>query len=89
MPDSHPAMNRMRIFWREQVRPWWYDYEWPVLGAIAVVLLALGYYGFLLHQRAENKTPYVWDLLFQSAQLFVKGWPSFHGSVCITCFHSD
>ncbi len=64
-------MNRLRTFWRERLRPWWYDYEWPVVGAVAAVLLALGYWGFLLYGRAAHKTPFFWDLLFQSCQLFV------------------
>ena len=63
--------RRIRKLWHESLRPWWHDYEWPVVGAVAVAVVALGFVGFRLQTLAENRTPYFWDMLFQSCQLFV------------------
>ena len=64
-------MKRIRKFWRETLRPWWHDYEWPVVGVLALVALVLGFCGFELQARAEQKPLYFLDMLFQSFQLFV------------------
>ena len=40
--------NRLWRFWRETARHWWYDYEWPVIGALAMAVVALGCWGFYL-----------------------------------------
>jgi hypothetical protein len=64
-------MKHIRKFWRETLRPWWHDYEWPVMGALAFLTLMLGHYGFHLQTLAEKKTPHFLDMLFQSLQLFL------------------
>ena len=64
-------MKRIRKIWRERLRPWWHDYEWPVVGVIALMVVGLGFYGFRLQTLLDKKTPYFLDLLFQAFQLFV------------------
>jgi len=53
------------------MRWWWYDYEWPVIGAIALAVVGLGCVGFHLHIQREGKSSDVLDLIFKSCQLFV------------------
>lgn len=63
--------ERLRRFWRETARRWWYDYEWPVIGVFALAAVVLGVVGFRL-QLLEEKQPVEWvDLIFKSIQLFV------------------
>lgn len=72
-------MKRLRKLWRETFRPWWYDYEWPVIGLIAVAVVVLGCIGFRLKFIEENlmagpngqKPIEFLDLVFRSFQLFV------------------
>lgn len=66
-------MKRIRHIWRNTLRPWWYDYEWPIIGCLAVAAMVLGYIGFGLHlPKQDDKIPIECvDLLFRSAQLFV------------------
>jgi len=40
--------NGTKTRWRERLRLWWYDYEWPVVGAIAGAVVVLGCIGFRL-----------------------------------------
>ncbi len=61
----------LRRFWRETARRWWYDYEWPVIGAIALVVVGLGCVGFQLQLQREDKPTELLDLIFKSCQLFV------------------
>jgi hypothetical protein len=64
-------LNRLRRFWRETARCWWYDYEWPVIGIFALTAVVLGVVGFRL-QFLTDKKPVEWvDLIFKSFQLFV------------------
>ena len=53
------------------LRRWWYDYEWPVIGVLALGVVALGCAGFQLKSHAEGKPTDVLDLIFKSCQLFV------------------
>ncbi len=62
-------MKRIRKFWREVIRPWWYAYEWLVIGGIAVTVVVLGCIGFRLQLLAENKPVERVDLVFRSFQL--------------------
>jgi hypothetical protein len=60
-----------RRFWREGVRWWWYDYEWPVVGLLALAVVWLGGVGFHLHFEREGQATDLADLIFKSVQLFV------------------
>ena len=64
-------MRRLRRLWRESLRPWWNDYEWPVVGVVALAALALGFQGFCIQTLAERRPLYFLDMLFQAFQLFV------------------
>lgn len=64
-------MKRIRKCWRETLRPLWYDYEWPVVGALALAVVALGARGFHLHRGGASGAIDLVDLVFKSCQLFV------------------
>lgn len=64
-------MNRIRKFRREVFRPWWYDWEWPVIGGLALVVLVLGVVGFRMYLTAAGKPVEAVDLVFRTFQLFV------------------
>ena len=65
-------MNRLRKFRRETLRPWWYDWEWPVIGGLAIAAMVLGYIGFHNQLKQDGEIPIERvDLLFRAAQLFV------------------
>jgi len=63
--------NGTKTRWRERLRLWWYDYEWPVVGAIAGAVVVLGCIGFRLQFLSDKKPVYLVDLVFKSFQLFV------------------
>ena len=63
--------NRLKTFWREKVRRWWYDFEWPVIGALGLAVLVLGCVGFRLQLLKEGKATDLFDLIFRTCQLFV------------------
>lgn len=64
-------MKRIRKIWRESLRPWWQNFEWPLLGGLALAAVVLGCIGFRL-QFLHDKKPVEWvDLIFRSFQLFV------------------
>jgi hypothetical protein len=65
-------MKHIRHIWRNKLRPWWYDYEWPIIGCLGVAAMVLGYIGFRLQLKQADEVPLEQvDLLFRSAQLFV------------------
>ena len=64
-------MKSLRLFWRERVRPWWKDWEWPTVGVAAATAFALGIWGFRLQALATTQSFYSLDVVFQSFQLFV------------------
>lgn len=66
---SIKVQNRPKTFWRVRIRRWWYDYEWPVIGAIALGVVILGYIGFRLQFLTEKKPVHFLDLIFKSCQL--------------------
>jgi hypothetical protein len=60
------AIKRIRRFWRAAIRPWWYDYEWPFIGGLALAVVVLGCIGFRLQLLAEKKPVELVDLIFKS-----------------------
>jgi len=64
-------LNRLRSLWRTHVRSRWYDHEWPVVWALALIALGLGYVGFSKHFAALGETRSPADLFYLSVQLFV------------------
>jgi TrkA-N domain/RyR domain len=58
-------------FWRGRVRPWWDDYEWPLVGIVALATLGVGYWGFAEHFRVLGESRSPGDLAYLSVQLFV------------------
>jgi voltage-gated potassium channel Kch len=56
-----------RFFW-QRVRPVWLTVRWPLIGATAVLTIALGYWGFDLSRATHNRS--VADKLYLALQLF-------------------
>lgn len=63
--------NRLKTLWWKHLRPLWNDYQWPVMGAFALVALTLGYIGFEKHFDSLSKTRSPLDIFYFSLQLFV------------------
>jgi hypothetical protein len=62
-------MSRSKSSWRQNLRNWWQEMKWPVLIALAVFALALGYIGFARYAAARGESPSPLDLLYQTLQL--------------------
>lgn len=69
-------MKPLRKFWRESLRPWWYDYEWPVMALITFALVILDYYGFLLQSRFEIRGELLARLEHERwlSERLIQGW---------------
>lgn len=52
---------------RMKFRNWWNHYEWPILGALALVALILGFLGFKQYYKTKRGSL---DILYLSLQLF-------------------
>ena len=63
-------MKQLRKIWRETLRPLWFDYEWPVVGALALGVVVLGCFGFRLQLQGEGR-PTVVVRMAQDAGLAV------------------
>ena len=62
-------MSSTKASWHQNLRHWWQDMKWPVLIALAVFALALGYVGFARYAASRGETPSPLDLLYQTMQL--------------------
>jgi hypothetical protein len=63
--------NRLRAFWRKRLRPVWHDLEWPLVGAVWVFGLILGFVGFNKYGQAAGMSATFWDALYRALQLIV------------------
>jgi voltage-gated potassium channel Kch len=54
-----------------RLRIWWETLEWPVVGALAVLTVVLGYLGFHSLYRQMGQPQDLTNLLYLTAQLFV------------------
>lgn len=62
-------MSRSKSSWRQNLRNWWQEMKWPVLIALAVFALALGYIGFARYAAVKGESPSSLDLIYQTLQL--------------------
>ncbi len=63
------------------MRQWWKAAEWPVIGALAVLALVLGYIGFSKYYSRPGDTQDPIDLLYMTFQLFFMQTPALEGSI--------
>jgi hypothetical protein len=63
--------NRLRAFWRKRLRPVWHDLEWPLVGAVWVLGLILGFVGFNKYGLGAGMSATFWDVLYRALQLIV------------------
>lgn len=61
----------LRKFLRRQIRNWWQDHQWPVIGIIGLLALALGYIGFKKYFDILGESRSLWDIFYLTLQLFV------------------
>jgi hypothetical protein len=57
-------MSRLRGWWRSRVRKWWADYHWPILLAIGLVGVVLGFIGFTKNGLAIGEERTILDNLY-------------------------
>ena len=62
-------MSQSKSSWRQNLHHWWQDIKWPILIAMAIFSLALGYIGFARYAATHGETPSALDLLYQTLQL--------------------
>ena len=67
-------MRRLRIAYRVFIRPFFVDNEWLLLFISGLTALVLGYQGFVLISQAAGKSLTLWDILYETAKLFVLGY---------------
>ena len=60
--------NRLRSVWRKHLRPIWEDYHWPLIWAMGVAAVVLGWIGFGAYYRDTRSAL---DILYLALQLFV------------------
>lgn len=66
---SRGAVLPSRPLWKKLKR-WLQDYKWPLIVAVWVVVLALGYVGFKKHFSAIGQPSSPWDNFYLTLQLF-------------------
>jgi len=86
MIDSVATKHRrteLRLARRQAVRYWWHYLKWPLVGALWLITIALGYAGFGRLSVATGQHRSALDLLYLALQLFTlesgsaigpKGW---------------
>lgn len=60
-----------RKWWRTKLRPFWSQYQWLVVWAMAFVAMGLGYWGFKQHAAAAREPLSALSLFYRVLQLFV------------------
>lgn len=75
------AVNSSASCWRKALGNFWRDFEWPVVGGLAVVALALGGFGYHAQFRADGGTRALWDILYFDIQLFLIQMPEMKGAL--------
>ncbi|TFH54312.1 MAG: hypothetical protein E4G89_00250 [Methanothrix sp.] len=68
-------IQRIRVFWRKHLRNIWGNVQWPLIAALGLIALVLGYIGFEKHFDIYGVVYSPFDLLYASLQLFVIGAP--------------
>jgi hypothetical protein len=63
--------ERFWIRWRKRLKSWLVDYQWPLIGTIALFVLALGYVGFKKLCAFPGEQRSTLDAFYLSLQLFV------------------
>lgn len=63
--------RRGRVLWRDKIKPRVDTWRLPALVVGAVVILAVGYVGFLKHWKARGEPRTCFDLFYYSLQLFI------------------
>jgi len=60
--------NRLRLFWRRRLKPFWQNVHWPVIWFAGILAIILGYRGF---DKLYAGTRSVLDNFYSALQLFV------------------
>lgn len=68
-------MNSSPSRGRNALANFWHDFEWPIVGAVALAALALGGFGYYAQFQAAGTTRTFWDILYLDIQLFIISMP--------------
>jgi hypothetical protein len=63
-------------FTRKALRNLWRDFEWPVVGLLALIAMILAHFGYWSHLKGQKPPPTFWDLLYFDLQLFLIQMPN-------------
>lgn len=67
LSNSQPV----RKWWRTKLRPFWSQYQWLVVWAMAFAAMLLGYFGFAQHAVARQEALSASSIFYRVLQLFV------------------
>lgn len=62
-------------FWSRHVARGWTEYQWSIIGLLALVAFALGVWGFFEYFRGVTLTRSGWSLAYHALQLFTLEFP--------------
>ena len=69
VPTPAPPPQRR---WHESLLPLWRDFQWPVMGVLALVAIVLGHVGYVQQFQATTAAEYSFcDILYLDLQLFL------------------
>ena len=68
-------IQRIRIFWRKHLQNMWRNVQWPLIAALGLIALTLGYIGFEKHFEYYEITNSSSDFFYASLQLFLGAAP--------------
>jgi Trk K+ transport system NAD-binding subunit len=63
-------LEKMRLIWRLEVRPWLDRHYWAVLGIMSLFAFTLGFWGWMKHFRDLGEPRTYQDVLYLTLQLF-------------------
>ncbi|MBI5583765.1 MAG: NAD-binding protein [Deltaproteobacteria bacterium] len=62
--------EKIKDFWRKTLRPWLQDYQWPLVGGLALLAGVLGFLGFRQLYLSRGEAHTLGDIFYLTLQLF-------------------
>ena len=73
--NSFHLIQHIRIFWRKHLQNIWHNIQWPLIAALGLIALALGFIGFEKHYEVQGITHSSLDIFYVSIKLFMLSAP--------------